>query len=400
MVESLALAQARLLTLKAQGLLGNRPETVLETIEHTNLLQIDSVNVFERAHYLPLFSRLGSFDKNQLDSLTGGYNPTLIEYWAHEASFIRTSELPLYLPRMQRFRAKYIEAKDSWGYENRKFLAWLKAEVNEKGPLTAGEVEHDRSARGGSWWGWSDVKRGLERLFDAGELVSAGRRKFQRLYAIPDTVLPPEILNASPDPEEAAKALILLAAKSFAVATSNDLIDYHRQPKQEGRKAIGELVEAGELVPIEVEGWSEPAYVIPAAIEAADWSNLEAQANATTTILSPFDPLAWNRERAKRLYGFDYKIEIYTPAPKRIYGYYSLPVLHNGSLVGRIDLKSDRQNSQLLVQAAWHETNLGKNEKAALAKDLSKHLAEVQRWQQLAAAQVKPVGNLADLLKV
>ena len=395
MVESLSVHQARLLTLQAQGLIADRPKTVLQVLDHTNLLQIDSVNVFERAHYLPLFTRLGVYDKNELDALTGGFDPTLIEYWAHEASFIRTSELPLYRPRMNLYRAKRIEDKASWGYENRKFLAWLKAEVAEKGPLTAGEVEHDRSVRGGSWWGWSDVKTGLERLFGAGELVSGGRRNFQRLYAAPEAILTPEILNANPSAHEAAKGLILLAAKSFGVATAKDLIDYHRQVRADGLKAIAELFERGQLIEVQVEGWGEKAFALAGSLDSVDWAKLEAGALEVTTVLSPFDPLAWNRDRAKRLYGFDYKIEIYTPAPKRTFGYYCLPVLHGGSLVGRLDLKSDRQNGQLLVQASWHETQLAKAEVKLLAKNLSKHLAQVQQWQGLRSTEVKPAGNLA-----
>ena len=401
MVESLSLNQARLLTLKAQGLIGEKPEGVLHTFENIHVLQIDSVNVFERAHYLPLFSRLGAYDKTELDALTGGFNPKLIEYWAHEAAFMQTSDWPLFRHRMQATETKRILAKGSWGFENRKFLDWLLAEVAEKGPLTAGEIEHDRSnTRKGSWWGWSDVKLGLEVLFAAGSLVSGGRRKFQRTYATPESVLTAELLATEVDELFARKTLLLQAAKSLGVATSADLIDYHRQSKTNSKVLVQELVDSGELIEFEVAGWNELAYVAATALEKLNWTALEQEADSLTTVVSPFDPLAWNRERAKRLYGFDYKIEIYTPAPKRIYGYYSLPILHRGALVGRVDLKSDRQAKSLLVQSAWHEPWLNSGEQKRLAGDLSAHLKQIQRWQQLDKTELKTAGNLVSKLKV
>ena len=405
MTEAISLRQAQLLTLEAQGLIGNHPKSVLESVQRTNLLQIDSVNVFERAHYLPLFSRLGNFDKTELDALTGGFNPTLIEYWAHAASFIETAQLPSYRYRMKLFRNKYLEADGSWGAANTKFLDWLLAEVSVKGPLTAGEVEHDRSKRGGSWWGWSDVKRGLELLFLSGDLVSGGRRSFQRLYATPAQVLPAELWQQELSVDAAHQQLLLLAAKSFGVATADELADYHRlklvpnriQPKI--RAAFGELIDAGRLIEVAVDGQTEKFFALPNVLQDTDWAKLEQQASNRTTVLSPFDPIAWHRERAIRLYGFDYKIEIYTPAPKRIYGYYCLPILFDGALAGRIDLKSDRKPKQLLVQAAWHETRLKPTEVERLADQLAAHLTEVASWQKLEQIAVAGAGNLAAALK-
>ncbi|MEN9752628.1 MAG: hypothetical protein RL670_319 [Actinomycetota bacterium] len=405
MVESLSLRQAQLLTLASQGLIGARPQTVLESVQRTSVLQIDSVNVFERAHYLPLFSRLGGYNKPDLDALTGGFNPALIETWSHAACFIETKDWPLYRYRMAQLRGKYLDADGSWGATNRKFLDWLLAEVAQKGALTAGEIEHDRSKRGGSWWGWSDVKRGLELLFLTGDLVSGGRRSFQRLYATPSSVLPVELIEAQVAEGEARKQLVLQAAGAFGVANFVELIDYHRlnmvpgQGRAKFTQTITELVADGQLETVQLEGVSEPQYVLPGSLERTDWASLEREAAKRTTILSPFDPIAWNRERATRLYGFDYKIEIYVPAPKRIYGYYCLPILHNGALAGRIDLKSDRKAKQLLVQAAWHETKLKPSRTAALASQLAKHLREVQAWQQLNEIVVSPNGNLAAALK-
>ena len=405
MTEGLSVRQAQLLTLEAQGLIGNRPKSVLETVQRTNLLQIDSVNVFERAHYLPLFSRLGNFEKTELDALTGGFNPTLIEYWAHAASFIETSQLPSYRYRMKLFRDKYLEADGSWGAANAKFLDWLLAEVSAKGPLTAGEVEHDRSKRGGSWWGWSDVKRGLELLFLSGDLVSGGRRSFQRLYATPEQVLPAELWQQELGVDAAHQQLLLLAAKSFGVATADELADYHRlkfvpnrmQPNI--KSAFSQLLDSGQLIELAIEGQTEKFFALPKALKGNDWAKLEKQASDRTTVLSPFDPIAWHRERAIRLYGFDYKIEIYTPAPKRIYGYYCLPILFDGALAGRIDLKSDRKPKQLLVQAAWHETRLKPADVERLATQLAVHLADVTAWQKLEQIVVAGGGNLAAALK-
>ena len=400
MVDSLDLRQARLLALRAQGLIGDKPQSVLSTFEKIHVLQIDSVNVFERAHYLPLFSRLGSYQKSELDDLTGGFEPKLIEYWAHEAAFMSTSDWPLFRHRMEASQAKRIDAPGSWGHQNRKFLDWLIAEVAEKGPLTAGEVEHDRGARTGSWWGWSDVKLGLETLFAAGHLVSGGRGKFQRTYALPNAVLSAELLAQTVPELDARKALLTQAAKSLGVATAADLIDYHRQNRAASLKPLHELVEAGDLIEMRVEDWADSSYVANGILDGINWDALAAEAEKLTTVVSPFDPIAWNRERARRLYGFDYKIEIYTPAAKRIYGYYSLPILHRGALVGRVDLKSDRAAKQLLVQSAWHEPWLNLAAQKRLASDLSAHLKTAQRWQGLESALVKPVGNLAARLKV
>lgn len=406
MAETLTLRQAQLATLATQGLIGDRAQSVIDVIGRTDIIQIDSVNVFERAHYLPIFSRLGVYQKSSLDSLTGGFNPTLLEYWAHAASYITSEDFPLYRYRMDEYRKKYLESKGSWGYENRKFIEWLCAEVADKGPVTAGEIEHDRSKRGSSWWGWSDVKRGLELLILSGDLIAAGRRNFQRLYAAPSTVLPQALLRSQIDKNNAQQQLLLKAANSFGVATAADLIDYHRlkmvpnQKTSEHQQLLNDLVSHGQLVKVQISGQAETYFAVPEFLESANWSLLERQSNDLITILSPFDPLAWNRDRANRLYGFDYKIEIYTPEAKRQFGYYCLPILFEGALAGRIDLKSDRKTKRLLVQAAWHERHLSSEKVAKLSSKLARHLKLVATWQDLQDIRVRNAGNLAEALEL
>jgi uncharacterized protein YcaQ len=437
MIQQLTITQARALALAAQGFIGAAaldapvaspiggqlgapaqldptgnvypPRTVLDVVDRLGLLQIDSVSVFERAHYLPLFSRLGAFKKSDLDDLTGATHPTLIEYWAHEASFIRTDRLPLYRFRMKSFEDRYASNPDSFANRNRDFLQWLLDEVGAKGPLTIREVEHDRKVRTGNWWGWSDVKYGLEYLFAVGELVSAGRDKFSRRYALPAQILPETIANHQIDERDAKLSLLAHAAKVVGVGTLKDIADYHRLKPTVIKPLIAELVANGILVEVSVDDWLDAAYVhncwlgSPLLATAANNGN-QASAEALaakflaaspTTILSPFDPVVWFRERALRLFDFEYRIEIYTPAPKRIYGYYTLPILHRGRIVGRIDLKSDRKAKVLLVQSIWQETWLSARESAVLARDLAKHLKVVAKWQELEAVSVQPVGNLS-----
>ena len=216
---SLSKAEAKAIALDALGFSDARPQSVLDVFDRTNLLQVDSVNVFERAHYMPLFSRLGSYQKSELDDLTGGFNPELIEYWAHEASIIRTQDLPLFHWRMSDNR--YI----TW---DTKLATWITNELKERGPLTTSDFEHPGHARKGSWWGWSDVKRTLERMFFCGALVSGGRSGFKRIYALPEQVLPSNLMASLPSQQEAQKVLLTRAAKSLGVGTQNDLADYFR----------------------------------------------------------------------------------------------------------------------------------------------------------------------------
>ena len=389
MTEQLTLEQARLLALAGQGLTkATKPNSVLETIDILGVLQIDSVNVFERAHYMPLYSRLGAYDKTELDNLHGGKNPTLLEYWAHEASFIRTEHYPLFGYRMEHNQRGSRVRYEKWAAENRQFLDWIKNEIRTRGPLAGGDFEHERAERKGSWWGWSDVKRALEFMFMYGEVVSGGRQGFNRLYALPEQVLPAKVRNKTVDPIDSRKRLLLKAAKAHGVGTASDLADYFRMNGPLAKKLLHELVEDKKLEVAEVEGWKEKAFMLPETKVPKEKAN-------RTTLLSPFDPLVWFRPRAERLWDFHYRIEIYTPEPKRVFGYYSLPILWNGQIAGRIDLKNDRQSKTLLVQSAWHEPNI---DPTALAQDLAKHLAQTAKWQGCQDIQLKKKGNLSAAL--
>ena len=390
----LSASQARVLSLRQLGVDSDRDDSVMAVVDRLGLLQVDSVNVFERAHYMPLFSRLGKFDKSELESAMGGFHPQLIEYWAHEASIVRIENWPLYRWRMNAYRDKY---STKWGMEagNKKLVEQITSQLRANGPMTTGQFETEANVRKGSWWGWSDLKEALEYMFLVGDLVSGGRDSFKRLYALPEQVLPQSILDHTPSDADAKKKLFLQAATATGVGTYTDIADWHRMSPTTNKKIFAELVESGDLLEVRVDGWAQPGYVNA----STSLEGLDAKApGARTTILSPFDPVCWKRDRIERMFGFEYRIEIYTPEPKRQFGYYTLPILHNRDLVGRIDLKSDRHGRQLLAQASWHEAKLNDRGVASLAKALNKHLREVQSWQGLNETVVMPKGNLAELL--
>lgn len=382
--------EAKLIALDAVGLVGNQDKSVLDVVDRFGMLQIDSVNVFERAHYMPLFSRLGAFDKNDLDSLNTGGKPKLIEYWAHQASFIRPENLYLYDFRMQYYRDRAAKP-DSFYQQNIKLAKWIKAELAANGPMTHSEFEHEDNVRQGSWWGWSTIKRVMESMFLQGEIIAGGRRNFSKLYGLPEQILSTKNLNKSIDHYEARVKLLAHSAKLMGVGTAKDIANVVFYRPSEIQKELQTLIEKKIVYPVNVEGWAKPAYL------HKDYLNIDIRniKPKLTTLLSPFDPLTWERDRALRLFNFDYKIEIYVPEPKRIYGYYCLPTLHKDKLIARIDLKSDRQNGQLLVQSAWHEAQLTEKEVGQYAKPVAKHLKVVQKWQGLDSVQVKKKGNLA-----
>jgi len=383
--------------LAAQGFARARPSEVgtrqlRSAIERLGLLQLDSVNVYERSHYLPLQARLGGYDKTLLDRLVfgGGPRSAFTEYWAHEAAIIPVDDLPLWGWRMAEYRAKRHARADGWVHGGRRMLDWLRRELAARGPLAASEIEHEDRRRTGPWWGWDDVKLGLEYLFEWGEVATAGRTRFERRYGLPEQVLPTRVLDAPELPREAAiRELVRRSAIALGVGTANDLRDYYRLRAGDVRPAIASLVEAGELIPVAVDGWSAPAWRhrdarLPRRIDAA-------------ALLSPFDPLVWDRDRAHRHWDFHYRIEIYTPAAKRRYGYYSLPILLDESVVGRIDLKSDRRDQTLLVQSAWREES-----PAGLAADparIAELVREAAAWQCLDAIRVAERGTLAAALR-
>ncbi|MEO7147814.1 MAG: crosslink repair DNA glycosylase YcaQ family protein [Terrimesophilobacter sp.] len=391
MVEKLSASQARRIALAAQGFgipapaaVGTRQLNLL--IHRLGLLQLDSVNVFERSHYLPAFARLGAFDKTLLDRQTFARKGGYIEYWAHEAAVIPVETWPLLRWRMTHFSTKnYV----SWVEDNRALVDWVRAELAEKGPLAASAIEHDANKRTGPWWGHSPIKTALEALFRWGEVVSAGRTRFERCYALPEHILPAEILDQDIPRRDAQKQLLEQAGRAHGIGTTSDLADYFRLKSTESEPLLRELVDEGVLEEVAVAGWNRTTYLHRDARRAR---RIDA-----TALLSPFDPVVWRRERAERLFDFHYRIEIYTPAALRKFGYYSLPILIDDSVVGRIDLKSDRQAGVLRVQSAWHE---GHANPGVVAERLAPLLRQAADWQKLESISVADRGNLVRPIAV
>ncbi|HEU0100993.1 MAG TPA: crosslink repair DNA glycosylase YcaQ family protein [Mycobacteriales bacterium] len=394
MPERLSTSQARRVALAAQGFADPAPtgpvtrRHVHRVLSRTHLLQIDSVNVFERAHHVPLFSRLGPYDTGLVADLAYRRRE-LFEYWGHEASLLPVGLHPLLRWRMARAEA----LEEGWGgplrvmRERPEFVAQVLERVREEGPLGAGALR-EGPRRGGSWWSWDDAKIALEYLFWAGRVSTSSRRSFERLYDLTERVVPADVLALpAPSREDAQRALVLLAARAHGVATERDLRDYFRLRVDEGAAAVRLLVEEGALLRVEVEGWQQPAYLHPAA--------RVPRRVAASALLSPFDPLVWERARTSRLFGFDYRIEIYVPAAKRVHGYYVLPFLHREHLAARVDLKSDRAAGVLRVPAAWLEPG---QDPADVAAALAAELRRAADWQGLSDIVVEPRGDLSAAL--
>ena len=418
MAEQLSRKDARSLNLHALGLDTKAPRgtTPLDVLDQLTVLQLDSVNVFERAHYMPVFSRIGSFDRNLLDNaalptyvnsstdapatqrFAVAKQPELTEFWVRQASWIRTDDLPLWRFRM----AKSYRARRHREFiaENAKLVDWLKAELADRGPLTLKDFEHDMNKRTGNWWGWSPAKVALEYLFANGEITNAGRHNFARRYALPEHVFKPEfaalLASTDFDADELERTVIERAIRAEGVTSLAGVGFSHSDYPSQVKPFVQQLVEAGRVTEVEVEGWAKPGYVhsdwLP-KLAAGDFA-----APTHTTILSPFDPLVRVRERAIELFDFDYKIEIYVPEPKRVYGYYTLPVLHKGDLIGRLDLKSDRKAKTLIVQSSWHEPWMTQAKQKSAARAVMKNLVEAARWQGLSDIIVAPKGNFAEVL--
>ncbi|MFC4175474.1 winged helix-turn-helix domain-containing protein [Microvirga sp. GCM10011540] len=370
-------SQARRIALAAQGLGETRPAAptarhVARVLDRSSLLQIDSVNVLVRAHYMPLFSRLGAYDRELLERTA--YHPKkrgAFEYWGHEASLIRLDLHPLFRWRMARAaRGEGIYGGLArFGQEKRAFIEEVRREIEDRGPMAAGELSGGHRGQG-SWWGWSDGKRALEWLFWAGEVTTATRRGFERIYDLPERALPAAILNVpTPPEEEAQRELLRLSIRALGIASERCLRDYFRIEPTDAKARIPELVEAGDLVPVTVEGWPGPVYLDP---QARLPRRIDAQA-----LVSPFDPIVWERTRTERLFDFRYRIEIYTPAEKREYGYYCLPFVLGEAIVARLDLKADRAGSRLLVHSIHPEVSVAPEE---IAPALGDELRLMARW--------------------
>ncbi|BBY29429.1 winged helix-turn-helix domain-containing protein [Mycolicibacterium sediminis] len=364
-------------------------------VSRLQVLQLDSVSVSVRAHYAPVFSRLGPYDRDVLDRAAWSHSVRsprlLVEYWAHEAALMSVDDWPLMRWRMREYE------HGRWGTEivrkNAKLAEDVVAAVTELGPATAGQIEahleSEPRGRKGPWWDRSDTKWVAEALWASGVLTTATRVGFARHYDLTERVLPAEVVARGVGDDEALRELTLRAATALGLATETDIRDYFRLGAKQAKPAIAALVAEGELEPVEVDGWSAPAYLRA--------GQTVARRDRGTALLCPFDPLVFFRPRLERLFGFHYRIEIYTPAPKRQYGYYVWPFLLDGRLVGRVDLKAERLRGELHVVGAFAEPG---QDAMHVAAALAVELCSMASWLGLADVVVGERGDLVDALRV
>ncbi len=397
----MSVAAARRTALAAQGFADGGPGGAVDRrhlrrfLERTKLVQLDSVNVAVRAHYMPLYSSIGRYPHELIDRAAWSHSSRqprlLVEYWAHEASLIPVEDWPLLRWRMRRhggsWRTKYRELLD----RAPGLVDDVLAAVKESGPVGAGALEAElgggRKRGSGPWWNRTDTKQACELLFATGELTTGARRGFERLYDLPERVLPAEVLARDPDEDDAVHALVERSAHALGVATESDLRDYYRLGAAQCGRATAELVEEGVLEPVAVRGWSKRAYRHRAV--------RTPRAVTGRALLCPFDPLIWQRERAERLFGFRYRIEIYVPAERREYGYYVFPFLLDGELVARVDLKADRRAGTLRVPGAFAESE---QRRGHVAGELAGELRAMADWLGLEHVAVGEYGDLAGPL--
>ena len=400
-METLSRAEARRASLAAQAFTGRARGTdgptpakrrLLGLLQTIGLLQIDSVSALVRSHYLPAYSRLGSYDRGHVDRLAWR-DHALFEAWAHEASFVPVAMEPLLRWRQSVFAAESQVPGKSFHSATQlpDLIAAVLGEIRDRGPLAGSELRHleETPRRPGNWWNWSKVKGVLEYLFATGQLQVADRRGFERRYDLPERVLAAAVLSTPTPPEdEARRALLLHAARALGVATVTDLADYFRMKNAIAAARVSELVEAGSLVEVGVEGWTVPAYVVPGL-------QIPRRVGARA-LLSPFDPVVWCRPRSLRLFDFHYRIEIYVPEPKRVYGYYVLPFLLGDRLVARVDLRADRANGVLRVPGAFLEDRAVAS---AVVPALADELRLLAHWLELDRIEVGDRGDLAAALR-
>lgn len=397
--QSLSLSQARRIALAAQGF-GNRKSGSIDApanwrsarsaIRRMGLLQMDSINIIVRSHYMPVYSRIGPYSRTRLDDKAFHHKKReLFEYWAHEASLLPMDMHPLLRWRMAqaaRFEgmwkgiAKFVQKRGD-------YIDFVYDQICANGPMSSREF--NEGGKSGGMWDWHDGKTALEYLFWIGRITTHSRRGFERFYDLPERVLPEKVLALpTPDEDDAKRKLLRISAAALGIATEADLRDYFRLPAAHAKARVAELVEQGDLEAVTVEGWKQPAYLAPDA-RLPRWIR-------GATMLTPFDPIVWERSRTERLFNFRYRIEIYTPAHKRQYGYYVLPFLLDDRLVARVDLKSDRQTSTLRVLGAFGEDV---SEQTVVARKLAAELRRFGQWLGLEKLDVAENGDLASGLK-
>lgn len=389
MVTALSRSQARRIALAAQGFADPPPSGRVDArhlrrvIDRVRILQIDSVSAVVRSHYLPPFSRLGTYDRTRLDDLIWGRRE-MAEQWFHVASFVGREDVPLARWRAARreVHPRAAEVLDA----NPGILDKVRAELAEHGPMAIGESAHHDGATS-AWWGWSAAKLAVEHLFMHGEVGVADRAGFTRRYDLIERVLPPEVLTDQLDDAEALRRHVRLAARAQGVATLADIADYVRLTQRQLRPVVAELADAGELESVTVEGWSQPA-----------WRHVEARLPRRidrATLLSPFDSLVWFRDRDERLWDFRYRIEIYTPETKRRFGYYVLPLLVGEHVVGRLDVRRVGAESLLRIPAAWHEPGV---EPEVIAEPAARSVRDLATWLGCEQIAIDDRGDLAPTL--
>jgi uncharacterized protein YcaQ len=392
--QTLSLAEARRIALAAQQFGAAKAPLKTSTsfaqvVRGLGVVQIDSVNVLVRSHYLPAFSRRGNYSRTLLDR--AAYDPArraLFEYWGHEASLLPVELQPLLRWRMERAR----RGEGVWNRmrrfvsEHADAVAAARSQIQERGPLGASELA-DAGRSKGSWWGWSSGKEILEWLFWTGEVTTATRRNFERVYDLTERVLPAHIIETpTPTKEDAQRELMNIAARALGIATLRDLRDYFRLPVHDAAARLQELLEQGVLQSVSVESWKGPAYLHS---EAKCPRSISVDA-----LLSPFDSLVWERQRTERLFDFHYRLEIYTPAAKRRHGYYVLPFLMGDRIVGRVDLKADRQASALQVRGGSVEAGVDAKQ---VAPRLKAQLDTLAAWLEL--ERVRVMSRRGELMK-
>ncbi|GAA1516488.1 winged helix-turn-helix domain-containing protein [Kribbella lupini] len=417
---AVGLEAARRIALRAQGFGEARPgrpdvRRVRRAIDRVGVLQVDSVNVLCRSHYLPVFSRVGEYSRERLDRMCWGGGELFEYFWGHKAALLPVSSYPLVRWRM-RVAERQVwddpldpELQVPWSVvvgmrrlsvERPGLVDDVLAMVSEQGPITAGEADRDGVRRKrtdpdpdpttGTMWNWQDAKIAIEYLFATGRVAIAGRRHFERLYDVTERVLPAEVLAAPEvDDDEARREFVRIAARSLGVATAGELCGatrgHYPLPSASGRRVLGELVDAGELVPVQVEGVKQQSYL---------WAEAEDGPVDARALLSPFDTLIWNRDRTERLFGFFYRISIYTPEAQRVHGYYVLPFLLGDRLVARVDLKADRRNSALVVPTLTSEPGV-----KDVVEPLAAELKLMARWLHLDRINVTATGSFGRALK-
>jgi uncharacterized protein len=389
---SIPLSQARRIALAAQGFAMRRTDavsgvaSVRQLFERLHVVQIDSVNVLVRSQELPLFARLGHHRRDSIDRLAAAGE--LFEYWCHEAAHARIDLYPLFRWKMERARMGAVwNGLAQLAQEQPGYVDAVLDEVRERGPIASGQLS-DPGLKQGPWWGWNRGKTALEWLFWTGQVTARRGRNFERVYDLPERMIPASVLaRPAPSRDDAHRALLALAVQALGIGSARCISDYFRLKLTDARPLLAELVAGGTVERVAVEGQKEPWY-----LDAAAAMPRRVRACA---LLSPFDPVVWERRRAEALFGFEYRIEIYTPAPKRRYGYYVLPFLLGDELVGRVDLKSNRANGALLVQAAWAEPG---RDPRHLAPPLMEELRSLSRFLGLGDVVVVGRGDLSPAL--